>query len=347
LSTDTAIASTLAFLHELFPGRDIGPATLDAWSIYFSDWSDDELRVHAMAAAREPGRKFFPTPGEIAAHRELPTIDTDALLSRLAKLGHHNPVTGWQHPTSLAVRDAFGDAVSTAYIDAGTSRCFASDDPNGGSITRDIARRAFAEAIKTAHQRTPGGLKLPPPKREPAMVPEEPRERMLLTAGDPAHQSVSSSPAGGQNWKSQVPAPSFPTSLRGRVAVGREYRLARAKAVQDWADAGNADAYAKIAKRVEADLELKETMTGLPVSPAGRQDAINTAVAPYLPFPEFAEWVKQQGYVLVDGPLPEEPKPKREHKLEPLRSDADSPPLEEPHDMDDVIEQAIEPGVTP
>lgn len=163
MASDPAIAAILAMLQELFPTRDVGERTLDAWALVFGDWDDDELQACALRCAREPGRTFFPAPGEIAAQRELPAIDTDVLLAKISKLGRHDPRAGWIYPTPEQIRDAFGQTVADAYVDAGAQRCFASDAADGTSITRDIARRAFAAALADEQRRHPDRPLLPSP----------------------------------------------------------------------------------------------------------------------------------------------------------------------------------------
>lgn len=162
VATDRAIAGILAMLHELFPTRDIGERTLDAFALVFADWSDEELQTCAAACARESGRTFFPTPGEIAAHRQLPPIDVERLLAQISKLGSHDPRKGWIYPSPEQIRDAFGSPIADAYLAAGGARCFAQEASDGSSITRDIARREFGEQLATVQRRHPDRPLLPP-----------------------------------------------------------------------------------------------------------------------------------------------------------------------------------------
>ena len=137
----------LAYLHELYPSRDIGVATTEAWAITFADWDDAEFQACARKAASTAGRTFFPTPGEIAACRALPAVDTGKILRRISALGTYNP-NGWLYPSIETVRDSMGEAVAQAYAAAGAERCFADDD----SITQDIARRSFASELGHAQK---------------------------------------------------------------------------------------------------------------------------------------------------------------------------------------------------
>lgn len=155
MANDREVSAVLAFLHELFPTREIGPATLDAFAMIFEDWPDGELTDCAKKAARERGRTFFPTPGEISAYRALPTVDSGAMLRRISALGSYNP-NGWIYPRLEKVRDEFGPAIAQAYADAGAERCFAGDE----SITQDIARRSFDKALGEVAVREPEALLL-------------------------------------------------------------------------------------------------------------------------------------------------------------------------------------------
>lgn len=161
MASPRTIATILAFLHELYPTREIGEATNEAWHIAFADWDDETLTVCARNAAATPGRSFFPTPGEIAAFRPAPAIDTAALLRRISAIGTYNP-NGWIYPRIEAVRDALGDAVADAYAAAGAERCFAEDE----SVTQDIARRAFGKELDAAQKLAPTRPLLAAPKQQ-------------------------------------------------------------------------------------------------------------------------------------------------------------------------------------
>lgn len=164
MASDRGISGVLAFLHELFPTREIGPATLDAWALVFADWDDDELQRCAVLAAKTPGRTFFPTPGEIAAFAPKPPApDVDALLLKIHDLGEYSPRVGWCYPSLQSIREQLGEAVGDAYAEAGAGRCFADADRNGQSTTRDIARREFAAALIAHQAKTPRRLAAPGP----------------------------------------------------------------------------------------------------------------------------------------------------------------------------------------
>lgn len=159
MASRTAVAGVLAYLHELYPSREITATTAEAWIVTFSDWGDEELETCARNAAATPGRTFFPTPGEIAAFHAVPSIDAAKMLRQISALGTHNPVRGWLYPRIETVRAAFGDGVATAYAAAGAERCFADDD----SVTQDIARRAFATELSAAQKKQPSSLLLATP----------------------------------------------------------------------------------------------------------------------------------------------------------------------------------------
>lgn len=301
MASDPGVATVLAFLSEIF-ARDFSERTLDAWMIVFADWTDEELQRCAQQCAKEPGRKFFPTPGEIAAYRAAPaSIDTDRLLDRISKLGKHLASRGWIYPTVDEVRQHFGHDVAIAYIDAGGNRCFAPEDANGQSITRDIARRKFAEVIEAAHRRTPGGLQLPasvPPERQ---LPPPETERVLLTSRE-QNPTREQNPVHDTLKAAGVPAPSFPTTTKGRIQVANAYRTAREKAAREWAER-HPEEFRAATLAITKAVRAKEITTGLPASPSYAQSRIYDHIADvelaFLPFPD---WCKSQGYVLVEPP---------------------------------------------
>lgn len=176
MASDIGISRTLAFLHELFPTRDIGPATLDAWALVFESWPDDLLQSCAVKAAKEPGRTFFPTPGEVGAYAPPPPVDTLAVLYRIEQLGHYEPTQGWVLPTFEQIRDALGDEIARAYTVAGAKQLFADDAKDGTHVTRDIARRTFAQELEKVNKTSPERLRLMP-TRKPMLQIEAPKER--------------------------------------------------------------------------------------------------------------------------------------------------------------------------
>ncbi len=145
MASDQGVGAVLAFLHELYPTRDIGSATLDAWALAFGGWEDDELLECARRVAAAPGRVFFPTPGEIAGARTMtpPIVNTPALLQQIERLSAYSPRAGMVAPPVFTVAEKFGEAVAKAYAAAGAGRCFANDD-----TTRHIAAREFQKALE-------------------------------------------------------------------------------------------------------------------------------------------------------------------------------------------------------
>ena len=65
MASSTTIAGTLAYFAALYPGEPISAATADAWSLALDDISDDSVRDAAQIVAREAGRTFRPTVGEL------------------------------------------------------------------------------------------------------------------------------------------------------------------------------------------------------------------------------------------------------------------------------------------
>ena len=148
MASSKAIAATLALLHELFPTREITTNTAEAWSMMFDDWTDEDLMACTRIAAKQPGRKFFPTPPEIMDCRPAAVVDSGKILRQISALGAYNP-NGWVYPSIERVRETMGGAVAEAYAVAGAERCFADD----GTVTQDIACRTFAAELKATRRR--------------------------------------------------------------------------------------------------------------------------------------------------------------------------------------------------
>jgi hypothetical protein len=149
VASKSAVAATLALLHELFPTREVTSTTGEAWGMMFEDWTDEDLMACTRSAAKQPGRKFFPTPPEIMDCRPAAVIDSGKILRQISALGVYNP-HGWVYPSIERVRQTMGDAVAEAYAAAGGERCFAAD----GSVAQDMARRTFAAELKATQSRS-------------------------------------------------------------------------------------------------------------------------------------------------------------------------------------------------
>jgi hypothetical protein len=145
MASPRAIAAVLAYLHELYPTREIGVATSDAWALTFADWDDETLTACARSAAATPGRVFFPTPGEIAEQRAgvAPVVNGAAILRQIEKLSAYSPQAGLIAPPVVKVREEFGALAADAYARAGAHRCFSNDE-----TTRSIAQREFQKALE-------------------------------------------------------------------------------------------------------------------------------------------------------------------------------------------------------
>jgi hypothetical protein len=145
------IAVGLATLHEAYPTRAITEQTAEVWLRLFEPVPNAAFLAACERVAVQPGRTFFPTPGEVmAVAAPSPVVDTDTLLRAIQGMGEYNPHVGMLPPRVEAVRHRYGDAVADAYAEAGPSRLFADDDRDGSSVTRDIARRAFSGTIAEA-----------------------------------------------------------------------------------------------------------------------------------------------------------------------------------------------------
>lgn len=153
MASDKGVAAVLAYLHELYPTRELNATTLDAWALVFADWPDAELQAAAMQAAGTPGRTFFPAPGEIAAFRRTAQIvDGAKLLRQISALSVYNAHSGMIAPQVWQVREKLGDVLADAYATAGGgARCFSDDE-----TTRAIAYREFQKAA-TEYAAMPAG----------------------------------------------------------------------------------------------------------------------------------------------------------------------------------------------
>lgn len=117
------------------------------------------------AAKRLYATEDFPPPAQrfVDTVRPTPAIDTDSLLRRINKLGSYNPHTGWSAPRADKVREAFGEAVASAYSAAGgPARLLDSHS----ETTREIARQEFERELR-AVVKARGPAALAPAPRQP------------------------------------------------------------------------------------------------------------------------------------------------------------------------------------
>lgn len=59
------IQQTLDYLCRIFPGGDASPDAAAAWRLACYDVAPEVLREAAIEYTRTPGKRFFPTPGEL------------------------------------------------------------------------------------------------------------------------------------------------------------------------------------------------------------------------------------------------------------------------------------------
>lgn len=167
MASKATIAGVLAYMHELYPTREIGTATAEAWAMAFADWDDADLQACARQAATTPGRTFFPTPGEIAAFRPASTVDSPKILRQIERLGVNLPGAGYVAPQVDAVRAALGDVIADAYATAGAgSRVFSDDETTRAIAYREFHKSATAYAAMPAVER-PALVAGPPRKLIP------------------------------------------------------------------------------------------------------------------------------------------------------------------------------------
>jgi len=148
MATRRAIVEGLALLHECYPTREISDKTAPVWTVVFADVDDTAFRKACVVACSQPGRTFFPSPGELRAIM-LPPIDTTGLLQRIRECAGYNPGYGWRVPRVEQVRDQFGDAAAAAFGSVGPHRLFSDNE-----TTASIAARDFSEAVTSEVQRS-------------------------------------------------------------------------------------------------------------------------------------------------------------------------------------------------
>jgi hypothetical protein len=140
------VTAVLAAWHELYPTRELTADTAAVWSRLFPDVSDQDFTIAGDACARQAGRKFFPTPGELAFFLESdepPAISAHEMLRRIRSLCVYDVGIGYVYPRVETVRSVLGDAAAQAYGNVGPHR-LGSDN----QTTRDIAERDFAGVLE-------------------------------------------------------------------------------------------------------------------------------------------------------------------------------------------------------
>lgn len=160
MASKQGVGVVLAYLHELFPTREITPTTGTAWLLAFHEVPDDILMDAAQKCGRDSDRKFFPTAGEVRAQMPKPVLaaqlSADEVLSEIERLGGYGPQFQWVWPRVEMVRAQLGGAIATAYGNVGPHR-LNSDNPT----TREIAARDFSEGLIRERAEDPERLALP------------------------------------------------------------------------------------------------------------------------------------------------------------------------------------------
>lgn len=144
MASKKAVARMLAVMHEGYPTRPITKNTPQVWFALFRDVADDALLAAVFSVCNEPGRTFFPTPGDIRAYLAppKPVINADEILNSIAGMSQYTP-HGYLHARPEQVRARHGAAVAIAYGQVGANRLFSDSE-----TTRSIAERDFAIALK-------------------------------------------------------------------------------------------------------------------------------------------------------------------------------------------------------
>lgn len=145
MPTPECVARVLALFAELFPNANITERTGDAWLFALDGHEDASVMAAARLVAREPGRRFMPTVGELLGAMRGPAAiyDVDDIARRIESLGTYNPRTGWQWPSVEHVWRTLGAGIAEAYG--------AVDARLGAEGTgRDIALREFGVMLSKA-----------------------------------------------------------------------------------------------------------------------------------------------------------------------------------------------------
>jgi hypothetical protein len=146
MASREAIAAGMAVLQQCAPTRDIDAETLRIWQTLFAEDHDAAFLSACRTLARQKGRTFFPTPGEVVAvmHPTVPPVDVDRLCFLLGGLTHYTP-HGVRPPNLSEVADLFGQAVADAVATVGPSRLLCQSEDDASWAKKEL-RAALADA---------------------------------------------------------------------------------------------------------------------------------------------------------------------------------------------------------
>jgi hypothetical protein len=187
MASREAVAAGLAVLQQCAPTRDIDTDTLRIWQTLFADDSDAAFLTACRTLAREPGRTFFPSPGEVVAAMRppQPPIDIDRLCWLLGGLTTYTP-HGTRPPALADIADLFGPAVAEAVGNVGVGRLLCGTEDDAQWAKKDL-RAALADATD---------LPVSVPRvGEPARTLPAIRAQMAATAIGPGEGTRSMAPA--------------------------------------------------------------------------------------------------------------------------------------------------------
>ena len=157
MATREAVARALAFFAE-DRGGDVTPPRLQIWCEVLKPLTDIDLNRAVGLVLRSDRSGFIPPVSAlIAAVTETEPVDHEELLKAIGQMGVYSPISGMCWPRIGDVRERLGDAIATAYADAGASRVFSDNE-----TSRDIARREFRQSLRTiARERGRDAIALP------------------------------------------------------------------------------------------------------------------------------------------------------------------------------------------
>lgn len=149
MTTRAGVATVLAYLHELYPGRQVTAETGAAWLNATNDLQDAVLLALARAYAADPESRYFPAPsqlrGYLPKHAAEALPDLESTLRAIDGMGHYDPRAGWVRPRKETVQEKLGPAIAFAYGYVGPSLLFSENEQ-----TRSIALRDFRLALEEA-----------------------------------------------------------------------------------------------------------------------------------------------------------------------------------------------------
>jgi hypothetical protein len=154
MASRKAVVAALTLLSRAFAG-EVTHERIEVYTAALDDVTDAQLAVAIVEVIKRHEGAFFPPPAVLrkaAGVGDAPAVDVDGILRELSRMGSYSP-NGWLLPRIGEVREALGDAVAYAAAEVGLHRLCADD-----TVTRDIAARDFAQALRLEAEERPDSL---------------------------------------------------------------------------------------------------------------------------------------------------------------------------------------------